>query len=1460
VDQAGNPNEALSWNFTTVTMRPDRQTYKPNSTVYVTLYDSNRQGTSVSINVASRNYNSAPISVVLSGGSGVFTGKFRLSDSDGSSNDSTDILGVTAYYDEIVISYDVDDDGGDDLYASVFVDAEGPSVSNTNPADGAVDVPVSSQITLTFSEDIQEGSQFDLIEIVHDGGSVLGVTATISGNTLTLSHPELEYLKQYSVRLYYDSVRDLAGNPYDPGGDSLTFTTQAVPTRSLHVAPTGNDSTGDGTEASPFRTITRAIQAANSGDTIMVAAGTYQESVVVTKDVIITSVNGREATTIIAPTANDDAFIVQPASDSTGTRMISGFTISGAVHGVRISGMPAGLVFIENNLITSCYDGIYIENHTAGTIYIRKNVISNCMDNGIKLASSADAQWVEVKWNNLIDNGAGLTNLNSNQLRASLNFWGNPHGPSLDTTTYGDTVSGNVDVQPWLVHAFAGEEITTELAELPLNLTEAYFDREYFQPLPQQSNTGTVHWGLYSGSLPPGVEIVAGTIMYGKPTTAGNYSFTLEASDGVQALTQDASVTVTAYTGYGPAVLSRSPIPFDDTVSPDAAIKIIFDEAIHLAPNYAGYINIINESDLYDLPVKNVTVGTTNIANDTLIINHWNFWPDTNYRVSISNNVVLDADDNAYNTDWRFVTSSSTIPLEITSTILPNATVNVSYDTSLAATGGTGRYSWSQAGGSMIAGLTLNSNGTISGIPTVSGTNTFVVQVTDAAGASTTAELTLTVLAAPDGTPPSVVGKTPEDGAAGVSLNASVSIRFDESIAAGTNFGQISITPAGGSPMAVEPSVTGDTLSIAHPDFAGSTTYLVSIPAGSVTDMSGNALAADVSWSFTTLQPSDATPPVVTITSPQPSAVFRSRPDITGTITEDSLSMVEIAIRSLADERYWDDSSRSWVSSETWNKASYSGMAPEYQFQYVAPGPYQNAADGDYSASVRARDGAGNSSNIVSVTYRLDNTQPSVQSSTPSSGAYDVPIDTTIVVNFGEEVVVHNLQAIYLEDRNSGADVSSTYALNAQLDPNSGTLTITHDPLENGRSYALHLPDDVVRDLAGNPNDWTVIYFATTEAGSGSDTPLPGSEYNMSVIFEDADADGVYYYRPGGRSDTLTFSLSGLPSGLDLRARFGSLNSNGAFVATGAVYNGWITGVESGAYPGVYIFSTDITVDNANGYMPLAIELSGSSIPPFILMDTTTDPDVPRVALVNIFPPAPPDSSGLELTTDPSLDAVGNLHAVPGISFILQQTDGRKVSSLTIGNDSSPVDLLGMGRDGNLELASLWQAINIYAPAGGSLIEVTIDTEMVNSLRDKPASLTIYNISDQLNVQIPETNFAGSLQITLLDGNDQQIPDSSTYIDMASITYTSTSGEGYSDKLTIPLHRLSTYKIRISMIFPKGDVNHSGSVDLDDAITALQAVSGQNISTIYPDADVDGDGRIGLAEAIHGLQAAAALR
>jgi len=100
--------------------------------------------------------------------------------------------------------------------------------------------------------------------------------------------------------------------------------------------------------------------------------------------------------------------------------------------------------------------------------------------------------------------------------------------------------------------------------------------------------------------------------------------------------------------------------------------------------------------------------------------------------------------------------------LTVTTNALKSATVGSPYTATLTASGG-GELRWWVSAGVLPDGLTLASNGTISGTPTAAGSSTFTVTVSDGGLRSDTKQLTLLVAAplavAAGELPPAVAGK-----------------------------------------------------------------------------------------------------------------------------------------------------------------------------------------------------------------------------------------------------------------------------------------------------------------------------------------------------------------------------------------------------------------------------------------------------------------------------------------------------------------------------------------------------------------------------------------------------------------------------------------------------------------------------------------------------------------------------
>jgi hypothetical protein len=148
--------------------------------------------------------------------------------------------------------------------------------------------------------------------------------------------------------------------------------------------------------------------------------------------------------------------------------------------------------------------------------------------------------------------------------------------------------------------------------------------------------------------------------------------------------------------------------------------------------------------------------------------------------------------------------------LALTTTTLPNATLNTAYSATVAAAGGVTPYTFTLANGtSLPAGLTLSSAGTISGTPTKPGSTSFSVQVVDSSTPtplSQTGNLSITVNASAG---PSCGNMSTGNGA---SLKGYVP--FPASNAWNTNIASAAVDP---NSAAIITALTGSNL---HPDFS----------------------------------------------------------------------------------------------------------------------------------------------------------------------------------------------------------------------------------------------------------------------------------------------------------------------------------------------------------------------------------------------------------------------------------------------------------------------------------------------------------------------------------------------------------------------------------------------------------------------------------------------------------------
>jgi len=177
-------------------------------------------------------------------------------------------------------------------------------------------------------------------------------------------------------------------------------------------------------------------------------------------------VGGTAAGPIVNPTVSDNTFTSTPGSTSgiavqftdTENATITGNTINNYGTGICLHGEYGSVtnVTISDNTISGCKKGIAI-GHSSTT-----DTISNVTMELNTISSNGKGLWIDsdsgirvgtlTVENNTFSNNAeyGLENTHTDEINATLNWWGDDTGPSEIGSGYGDAVSTNVLYAPWL--------------------------------------------------------------------------------------------------------------------------------------------------------------------------------------------------------------------------------------------------------------------------------------------------------------------------------------------------------------------------------------------------------------------------------------------------------------------------------------------------------------------------------------------------------------------------------------------------------------------------------------------------------------------------------------------------------------------------------------------------------------------------------------------------------------------------------------------------------------------------------------------------------------------------------------------------------------------------------------------------------------------------------------------------
>jgi hypothetical protein len=232
------------------------------------------------------------------------------------------------------------------------------------------------------------------------------------------------------------------------------------------------------------------------------------------------------------------------------------------------------------------------------------------------------------------------------------------------------------------------------------------------------------NWAITGGTQPPGLNLSSGGALAGTPTTAGTYTFTVRVTDSASA-TASASFQLT----INPPVLAittTSPLPA-------GRVNVAYSQTLAASGGTGGYTWTVSAGTL----PQGLTLSAAGAITGTP-----SAFGTSNFTVQVSDSSTATAAK-------ALALTISPLALTITTSSLPNGTVGTAYSQSLAASGGTGGYTWTVSAGALPARLTLSAAGAIAGTPSAFGTSNLTVQVTDSSSVTASKPLTITINPAP---------------------------------------------------------------------------------------------------------------------------------------------------------------------------------------------------------------------------------------------------------------------------------------------------------------------------------------------------------------------------------------------------------------------------------------------------------------------------------------------------------------------------------------------------------------------------------------------------------------------------------------------------------------------------------------------------------------------------------------
>jgi hypothetical protein len=228
-----------------------------------------------------------------------------------------------------------------------------------------------------------------------------------------------------------------------------------------------------------------------------------------------------------------------------------------------------------------------------------------------------------------------------------------------------------------------------------------------------------------AGALPPGLSLNTNGALSGTPTGGGSFNFTVTVNDS-----------------HGPAgsepisLLVKPPtMAVTPAALPAGTGGVAYSQPLSAGGGTAPYSFAVTAGTLppsFSLSTDGVLSGNPTAAGTS------------NFTVTAKD---PSRGTGPYSASQAYSLSVAAPTIYFWPAALPNGTGGVFYSQTLSASGGTADYSYAVTAGALPNGLTLNTNGTVSGMPNEAGNFNLTVTATDAKGFTGSQPYTLAISA-----------------------------------------------------------------------------------------------------------------------------------------------------------------------------------------------------------------------------------------------------------------------------------------------------------------------------------------------------------------------------------------------------------------------------------------------------------------------------------------------------------------------------------------------------------------------------------------------------------------------------------------------------------------------------------------------------------------------------------------